>query len=70
MCARKHIEQYLDSRTGESFLEIINFNRAYIAATVLLQMTLELLSLSDNMKYSADHFEKAHDRLDKQKKDS
>ena len=49
---------------------MINFNRAYIAATVLLQMTLELLSLSDSMKYSTDHFEKAHDRLDKQKKDS
>ena len=35
----------------------------YVAAILLLQVTLELLNLSDDMKYSADHFEKAHDHL-------
>jgi hypothetical protein len=40
----------------------------YLAAIVLLQVTLELLNLSDNMKYPADHFKVAHDRLDMNRK--
>jgi hypothetical protein len=70
MCAGKHIEQYLNPNTNGTFLQIIEFSHAYLATTVLLQVTLELVNLSDNMEYSADRFKKPHDRLKEQKKDS
>ena len=63
MRAGDHVEQHLNSKTDEIFLQVIELGRAYVAAILLLQVTLELLNLSDDMKYSADHFEKAHDRL-------
>ena len=70
MCTGKHIEQCLNPITNGTSLQIIELSEAYLATTVLLQVTLELLNLSDKMKCSADHFKKAHDRLEDQKKDS
>ena len=45
----------------------MEFGLDYLATMVLLQVTLELLNLSDNMNYSRDRFKKGHDRLDKQR---
>ena len=61
--AGDYIEQYLNSKARLTSLQIIEFGLDYLATMVLLQVTLERLNLSDDMKYSADHFEKAHDRL-------